>query len=153
KYLLPRIHKRFDGKRARAITTDEVQTFLSELDEQGLAAASINHYRTIMNSVFNFAIKRKLYDENPVRAIPQFREPPGRDRFTEPDELKRLLAKCEELGDTELHVFILIAATTGMRKGEILPRKYSDLHLDESVPYAYVGRTKNGSPKKVPLPK
>src|SRR5262245_7074450 len=51
KYLLPRIHKRFGGKRARAITTDEVQAFLSELDEQGLAAASINHYRTIMNSV------------------------------------------------------------------------------------------------------
>ncbi len=40
-----------------------------------------------------------------------------------------------------------------MRKGEILPRKYSDLHLDESVPYAYVGRTKNRQPKKVPLPK
>jgi integrase len=105
-----------------------------------------------MNSVFNFAIKRKLYDENPVRAVPQFVEPPGRDRFTTPQELKQIFAKCDVLGDIELKAFIVIAATTGMRKGEILPRKYSEVRLDEVVPYIYVGRTKNGEPKKVPLP-
>jgi integrase len=152
KYLLPRLRQRFKGLKAREITSDLVQDFLSDLSEDGLSASSVNHYRTIVNSVFNFAIKRKTYDENPVRAVPQIREPPGRDRFTSPEELKKVLAKCEEVGDIELMVFITLAATTGMRKGEILPRKYEDMRLDESVPHAYIGRTKNGEPKKVPLP-
>ena len=151
-YLLPRIRERFEHKRAREITSDVVQAFLGELDELKLSASSVNHYRTIMNSVFNFAIKRKLYDENPVAAVPQFIEPPGRDRFTTPEELKRIFNKCDELNDIELKAFIVIAATTGMRKGEILPRTFSDVRLNEVVPHIYVGRTKNGSPKKVPLP-
>lgn len=123
---MPRIRERFSNKKAREITFEEVKNFLFDLDEEGLSGASVNHYRTIMNSVFNFAIKRRLYDDNPVRAVPQFPEPPGRDRFTPPEELKKLLAKFEELRDIELKVFVLIAATTGMRKGEILPRTYSD---------------------------
>ena len=45
----------------------------------------------------------------------------------------------------------MIAATTGLRKGAILPRAFSDLHLDEQLPYIYVGRTKNGDPIKLPL--
>ena len=104
-----------------------------------------------MNSVFNFAIKWKQYDENPVRAVHQLTEPPGRDRFTDSDELRALLEVCDQEGDLELKAFIVIAATPGLRKGSILPRKYSELHLDAKVPYIHVKRTKNGEPIKIPL--
>jgi integrase len=63
----------------------------------------------------------------------------------------RFLKKCDEQGDTELKVFVTIAATTGLRKGSILPRKYSEVFLDEEIPYISVGRTKNGDPIKIPL--
>lgn len=48
-------------------------------------------------------------------------------------------------------MFVTIAATTGLRKGSILPRKYTEVFLDEKVPYIYVGKTKNGDPIKIPL--
>ena len=150
-YLLPRLRDRFGTLRARDITSVRVRSFLADLQEQELSASSINHYRTIINSVFNFAIKEKLYDENPVKAVHQFREPAGRGRFVSPEEVQRLLIRCDEIGDIELKVFILIAATTGMRKGEILPRRYGDLDLSSPFPSIYVERTKNGKEKRVAL--
>ena len=150
-YLLPRL-ERFKRLKARTITSDMIQSFLFELrEEEELSATSANHYRTILNSTFNFAIARKKFDFNPVKAVHQFPEAPGRDRFTTSEELNRLLEVCQSEGDLELRAFILIAATTGLRKGAILPRAYADLHLDGNVPYIYVGRTKNGDPIKLPL--
>jgi integrase len=150
-YLLPRLD-RFRNLKARAITSDMIQSFLFELrDKEQLSATSANHYRTILNSAFNFAIARKKFDFNPVKAVHQFQEPPGRDRFTTSEELNQILEVCEREEDFELRAFILIAATTGLRKGAILPRTYADVHLKEKVPYIYVGRTKNGDPIKLPL--
>jgi integrase len=150
-YLLPRLD-RFRKKKARQITSDIVRDFLVELfTTEELSASSVNHYRTIMNSVFNHAIKNKRYDENPVRAVPMLTQPPGRDRFTSPDEIQKLMEVCEKEDDLELRAFIAIAATTGLRKGSILPLKFSNVFLDSEVPYVYVGRTKNGDPIKIPL--
>ena len=41
---------------------------------------SVNKYPTILNSIFNESARHGRYDINPVRAVHQFREPPGRDR-------------------------------------------------------------------------
>ncbi len=129
-----------------------VRAFLNSLrDEEGLSASSVNHYRTIINSVFNYAIRNKKYDENPVKAVPMMPQPPGRDRFTTPEEIQKLLDMCERENDLEMKAFVIIAATTGLRKGSILPRKYSDVFLDTEIPYLYVGKTKNGDPIKIPL--
>jgi len=150
-YLTPRIAK-LHKLKARHITSDLVREFLNGLKEDvELSASSLNHYRTILNSVFNYAIRNKKYDENPVSAVPTFPEPPGRDRFTTPEEISKFLNKCDEVQDTELKVFVIIAATTGLRKGSILPRTYRDVFLDEENPYIYVGKTKNGDAIKIPL--
>jgi len=37
------------------------------------------------------------------------------------------------------------------RKGELLPRKWSEVQLDGSAPHIYVSRSKNGRPKRLPL--
>lgn len=150
-YLLPRI-QRFKKMKARQITADLVQEFLAELAaKEELSASSVNHYCTIMNSAFNFAVKRRKYDHNPVSAVHQITEPPWRDRFTTADELKQLLDTCDRKKDAELKAFILIAATTGLRKGSILPRRYEELVLDGPNPHITVGRTKNGEMIKVPF--
>lgn len=58
-YLLPGLRKRFDGQKAREVGPDKVQEFLFDLSEKdGLSSSSVNHYHTVMNSAFNFAINR-----------------------------------------------------------------------------------------------
>jgi site-specific recombinase XerC len=48
------------------MTTEKVQEFLAGLkDEDGLSASSLNHYRTILNSIFNEAVRHGRYDTTP----------------------------------------------------------------------------------------
>ena len=151
-YRTPRVLARFDKKRAREITPDAVRGFLADLREDGLAASSINQCRTILCSVFNYAIRFEKYDKNPVSVVPQEKEPPGRDRFPEPEEIVAMIRVCEDNGDAELKAFLVLAPTTGMRKGEILSRKWSDVDLDSGNPCIYVRQTKNDEPKRIQLP-
>jgi integrase len=151
-YRTPRILSRFDKKKAREITPDGVRSFLASLREEGLAASSINQCRTILCSVFNYAIRFEKYDKNPVSVVPQEKEPPGRDRFPEPEEIVEMIRVCDENGDLELKAFLVLAPTTGMRKGEILSRKWSDIDLDSGNPCIYVRQTKNDEPKRTQLP-
>jgi integrase len=148
-YHLPKVRERFAGKRAREIQPDQVQAFLDELEKEGRAASTVNKYRTILCSTFNFAIRREKYDRNPVSVVPQRKEPPGRDRFLVPPEFRKLVAECR--ADPALWAFVWLASTTGARKGEILSRRWEEVRLDDAVPHLYVPRSKNGRPKKLPL--
>src|SRR5580692_8881497 len=116
----------FKAMKAREITPDAVRSFLADLRGEGLAASSINQCRTILCSVFNYAIRFEKYDKNPVSVVAQEKEPPGRDRFPEPEEIVEMIRICDVKGDLELKAFLVLAPTTGMRKGEILSRKWSD---------------------------
>jgi integrase len=151
-YRTPRVLARFKTMKAREITPDGVRSFLVDLREEGLAASSINQCRTILCSVFNYAIRFEKYDKNPVSVVPQEKEPPGRDRFPEPEEIVAMIRVCEENDDPELKAFLILAPTTGMRKGEILSRKWSDIDLDSGNPCIYVRQTKNDEPKRIQLP-
>ena len=151
-YLLFRLD-RFKPVKARNLSPEMVQNFLDELLEvEKLSPSSANHYRTILNSAFNFAIRWKKYDDNPVAPIPQFPEREPRDRFVEVSELAALIEQCQKENDLELQAFIVLAACTGMRKGEIMPRKWSEVAVDDDFPYIYTAKTKNGRPKRLPLP-
>jgi len=98
--------------------------------------------------VFNFAIKHKVYNENPVRLVPQFREQ-ERMRLITLDEWKRLRKACSD--DPIVDAFIKLASLTSKRKGEILKRRYDELILDGPSPCMYVPITKNGEAEIVPL--
>jgi site-specific recombinase XerD len=53
-----------------------IGAFLDSLaTDRKLSASSVNHHRTILNSVFNFAMRRGRFDKNPVAAVRQRPEP------------------------------------------------------------------------------
>ncbi len=151
-YLMPRLD-RFKQMKARKFTPEMIQRFLDWLmTEEELSPSSANHYRTILNSAFNYAIRWKKYDDNPVTPVSQLPERDPRDRFVEVDELVKLIEQCQKENDLELLGFIILAACTGMRKGEIMPRKWSEVRIDDEYPYIYTAKTKNRHPKRLPLP-
>ena len=124
----------FAEKRARELTPDSVDAFRDLLaNERKLSASSVNHHRTIINGIFNFAIKRGRFDKNPVAAVRQRPEPPGRDRIVSPTEFQALWGKAQP--DPEMRAFLALAGTTTMRKGEILSLRWDRVQLGES-PYA-----------------
>jgi integrase len=123
--------------------------FLDALEQDGYVASSINKHRTILCSAFNFAIRRGKYDLNPVSVVPQRKEPPGRDVFLPAEDFRKLIGECQS--DAVLHAFVWIAATTGARKGEVLPRKWTEVCLEGCSPHIYVPRSKNGRAKRLPF--
>ena len=180
-YRYPRILEQFKEFLARDITPEAIETFLNSLHQtewvpvEGsakydkkakrtkvakkqvetdapLSASSKNQYRTILSSIFSFNIRRGRYDANPVKAVRQQKEPPGRDSLMTPDEFRQFRSKCQELGDHELDCFAVLATTTALRKGSLLPRKWTDVfNLEGDLPYIMVPVTKNGEPKPAVL--
>jgi hypothetical protein len=75
-YLYPKVLEYFTDKRARDITPDVVDAFLDYLAaERKLSASSVNHHRTIVNGIFNFAVKRAASTGTPS---PPFANVPSR---------------------------------------------------------------------------
>lgn len=152
-YKMHRLEK-FKKIKARHFTPEMIDEFLYELSKE-LSASSVNHYRTMFNSSFNFAIKWKRYDDNPVSVIPQLTEPEGRDRFVDVAELTTLLEKCRDEKDYELQGFIILAACTGLRKTALLSRKWSEVQLDVEFPFVHLPKSasKNKRANRLPLPR
>ncbi|HVE56501.1 MAG TPA: phage integrase SAM-like domain-containing protein [Pyrinomonadaceae bacterium] len=89
--------EKFKKIKARKLLPEMIDNFLEKLrEEEEYAPSSVNHYRTIFNSAFNYAIKWKKYDDNPVAVISQIPEREAGGRFAEVSALAALIGKCRD---------------------------------------------------------
>ena len=87
--------------------------------------------------------------QNPVSKIKKPAPGKARERRVAVEELERLrvaLAKCR---NGLLSNIVMFAIHTGMRRGEILSIRWSDINFDSST--VHLGDTKNGEARTVPL--
>jgi integrase len=91
--------------------------------------ATVNRYLASLSAMFTYAVNEwEWLDKNPCSKIKKLRESSGRTRFLSHDELSSLFSSCrKEAEHPELEVIVLIAVTTGMRRGEILKLRQSDI--------------------------
>jgi integrase len=93
--------------------------------------------------------ERRLIDRNPVGDIARKKEPRGRTRFLSDDERNALLATCEKSEWPALHALVLLAITTGARRGELIPLRWADVDLKAGR--VHVRETKNDEQRTLPL--
>ena len=79
RYLRNRMRRNFGSLRAKDIQVPSIRTFFAELESHGYSSAYINSHRTMLNSIFNYAVKTREYDRNQIQSIPQLRERDERD--------------------------------------------------------------------------
>lgn len=117
-----------------------------------LKGSTLNRYRSAIASVLTFAIHRRIapkgYD-HPVRRLKYENESPEKTRFLSDDERARLLAACRASSWPRLYLLVLLALTTGARKGELLRLRWRDIDTGRRV--LHVLTSKNGEPKVLPL--
>jgi integrase len=91
--------------------------------------ATVNRYMASLSAMFSYAVNEwEWVEKNPCSKIKKLRENRGRTRFLSKNELSSLLSSCrKETDHPELEVIVLIAVTTGMRRGEILKLRQSDI--------------------------
>ena len=88
-------------------------------------------------------------DDSPLRKLTKPKEPRGRIRFLSDEERERLLTACKESQNPYLFTVIVVALSTGMRHGEILKLRWTD--IDFARGRIVLHETKNGERRVVPL--
>lgn len=125
------------------------------LHKKGRTGSTINRYKSTLSVVFIYFIQhpdfKKAGFTNPVRkeSVSRFKENPSKDRFLSEKEQQALLSACRSSNWEKLYLLVLMALTTGARKGELLNLKWSD--IDFSNRTASLGITKNGKARLLPL--
>ena len=87
--------------------------------------------------------------ENPVLKISKPKISNERTRFLSDEERMRLIRACQESESKGLYPVVILALSTGMRRGEILNLKWSDVDLDRGA--ILLQTTKNGERRFFPL--
>lgn len=117
-----------------------------------LSPASVNRYSAALGALLTWAIKKRITPKgyvHPCKTVERQRENNEKTRFLSEAEIQRLLSVSRKSKWPRLYLLVLLALTTGARKGELLGLRWSDLDLDRSV--AYCARTKNGDARCLPL--
>ena len=123
---------------------DQLQT------KEGFAPGTVNRYLSALSKAFSNAVKEWLWlPDNALRRVNKKPEPRGRVRCLSDDERKALLDACRKSELPSLYLIVLFALTTGMRRGELLGLRWSDVDLERRV--AVLHNTKNGDRRSVPI--
>jgi integrase len=113
--------------------------------------ATVNRYVASLSPVMAAATNDWGWiADNPCLKVRRGTESRGRTRFLTNDERKRLLDACDKATDTpELKIIVLLAITTGGRRGEISGLRWRDVDLKRRR--VTFEDTKNGDTRAAPL--
>ena len=112
--------------------------------------ATVNRYLASLSTIMTYGVRECGWiTDNPCLRVAKFKEPKGRDRIASCDEFPRLLEECKNSRNEHLLPIVLLAITTGMRRGEILGLTWDCIDLDRQT--IYLKETKNGKPRTVSI--
>ncbi len=139
--LIKKYQRKLEKKPAKRNNTKGLQ--------HPIGPATVNRYMQAMSSMMSFAVEEGWTVYNPVLKIKDKAEPEPDDRFLTEEERPRLLEACKASAWDGLYPIVLLALTTGARRGELSTLKWIDVDLDRGE--ITLRHTKSGKTRVVPL--
>lgn len=142
-------------KTLAGITSADLSAMMDRWSEAGLKAGSIRRRMGTLSSLFTKARKKWGMPglSNPVHEIDLPEDDPSRDRRASEAELDALRSAGKNTA--HLREFVTLAVETAMRREELLITRWSDVKISASPAQdggvLHVRKTKNGTPRDVPL--
>jgi integrase len=138
-----RVAEKRDALRSENIGTDEVPRHRSP--------ATVNRYLAALSRALSTAVASQWLPQHPMlgKRVEKEQEPPGRVRYLDDAERGRLLDAVRASPVSDLHTVVLLALTTGMRRGEIVGLRWRDVDLDRGV--LILHKTKNRERRAAPI--
>lgn len=131
KHLLPVI----GDKRLDDVKFQDVQEVIDRMDQDGLAKGSQEVVLKLARNLFDYAIEDKYIHENIFKSkkISITKEETEPRRSLSKSEINKLLSEVDKLDSFIDKLLIYIPLYTGMRKGEVMALKWSDIDFEKRL--------------------
>jgi integrase len=115
------------GLKLAKLQPAHLQRYYSDRLDSGAAASSVRKEHNILHAAFKHAVMLRQMATNPADLVT-----PPRPKRTEMHFLTEIeaAAMLQAAKDTALYLPLLLAVGTGMRRGELLALRWSDVDLD-----------------------
>lgn len=112
------------------LTPLEIQAVYSRMLERGLSARTVRHAHGVLRSALNQAVKWRMLAINPTTAVelPQLRR--KEMHALSPEQAGKFL---KHAASDRLNAMFVVAISTGMRPGEYMGLRWSDVDLDKGT--------------------
>ncbi|MFG5779208.1 tyrosine-type recombinase/integrase [Comamonas sp. J-3] len=116
------------------VTTDLVTRRIDKLKKSKTrtgkppAPATVMRYLMALSHAFSMACKWGWCETSPVKNVQRPKVKNERTRYLNDAEREALLDACKRSSNPDLYLVVLLALTTGMRKGEIMGLEWKDIH-------------------------
>jgi integrase len=150
----------FKNRMIEDITRGEILDYLLSKIKEGFSRSTVCLHRNVLSGIFNYAIDEEIIKANPVTGITKRLELSRSKTEVDPlraDEIQLLLETSKRI-TPKYHPFFLTASRTGMRLGELLALRWTDVDFYSNC--LWVRRTyrrgmftppKNGKARKVDM--
>jgi integrase len=141
RHLLPS----FGKLRLSAISALQIMEFLREKSATGLKPKSLLNLYVLLQKMLNLAVALELLNSNPIRRVPK----PRVERVEKPSLSPTQVKDIADNMPSNLRALVVLLYLTGLRIGEALALKWSDVDFEHSKLYVRrsVWRRKEQAPK------
>jgi len=115
----------WEHQRLRSIGTESIEGWQARLLTEGKGKRTVQAVVSLLGQLFRHALRYRWVDSNPV-AVARKTKSKGRVRAWTPDEIAALLTTAND--DDAL--FIRVAASSGLRFGELAGLRWSDVNFE-----------------------
>jgi integrase len=146
-----RLKKAFGHLPLDRITRQQIQAFHTGLKEEGLAAASCNHYIKLLKHALNLAVEWEMLEKNPAARIPLFFEDNKVEHYMDEEEQSRLLHVLKTNHHRSVCLITLFLLSTGARLNEALKATWEQVDRSKRLWRIPAKDAKSGKVRSVPL--
>jgi integrase/recombinase XerD len=128
---------RDSGKtRLEEITKNDIEVFIEHEQDRGLMLSTVRTKLHCVNAFLGFAIDEGIVRTDVLARRIRLKKPETLPRAIDPDDVKQLISVIDSVRDRAM---IMILLRTGMRIGELLSTRLSDIHLKDRKIDIYEG--------------
>jgi integrase len=113
-----------------ALKPTTVERFISKLRAKGLSPSTVRQIYTVARAIGDAAVRDGLLGKNPFTAVRRPKVTSAEAKFLEAAQIHRLLKSADSSRYGPFFEFLL---NTGLRRGEALAWKWSDIDMDNQL--------------------
>lgn len=139
---LDHLNRFFGNKKIKDITRKQYQAMLASLHNAGYAFNTLDGIHATGRMVFRKAVEFNIIKDSPcdfakiprkVETVEEVESSKGEIKFMEKEELIRFLNAAKESGIDKDYPMFLTLAYSGLRVGELIALKWSDIDMDKKT--------------------